>query len=146
MATKDKSWVDAAIAGQLPAAAARGKKRSAREPKALQARFDAREQRICVELSNGVSMSFPPSIAQGLRSASAKDLAQIEISPQGTGLHWPAIDADLSIAGMLKGAFGSRIWMKELASRAGKSKSEAKSAAARANGAKGGRPRKVNPV
>ena len=65
MATKDKSWVDAAIASQLPAAVARGKKRSAREPKALQAHFDAREQRICVELSNGVSMSFPPSIAQG---------------------------------------------------------------------------------
>jgi Protein of unknown function (DUF2442) len=146
MATKDKSWVDAAIASQLPAAVSRGNRRSMREPKALQARFDAREHRICVELSNGVSMSFPPSIAQGLSSASAKDLTQIEISPQGIGLHWPAIDADLSIAGMLKGAFGSRIWMKELASRAGKSKSDAKIAAARVNGAKGGRPRKVNPV
>lgn len=146
MVTKDKSWVDAAIASQLPAAVARGSRRAAREPRALQARFDVREKRICVELSNSVSLSFPISIAQGLRRASPQDLALIEISPQGTGLHWPAIDADLSIAGMLKGAFGSRIWMKELASQAGKSKSEAKSAAARVNGAKGGRPRKVNSV
>ncbi len=142
MATKNADWVDAALKAQLPVASARGQRRTAREPRAVAARFDARAQRISVELSNGVSMSFPSAMAQGLKGASPKALAVIEVSPMGTGLHWPQLDADLSIAGLLKGAFGSRFWMKDLAAHAGRSTSEAKSAAARANGAKGGRPKK----
>ena len=39
--------------------------------------------------------------------------------------------------------FGTRLWMKSLASRAGRVTSEAKAAAARENGKKGGRPRAV---
>ena len=42
------------------------------------------------------------------------------------------------------GVFGTRAWMmSELARRAGQTKSKAKAAAARANGRKGGRPRRV---
>ncbi len=38
---------------------------------------------------------FPPELAQGLRGASAKDLANVEITPSGEGLRWPNLDADL---------------------------------------------------
>ena len=62
------------------------------------------------------------------------------------GLHWPKLDADLTVAGLLAGIFGSRMWMRELASTGGKAVSERKAAAARANGAKGGRPRLVPEV
>ena len=49
--------------------------------------------------------------------------------------------ADLLLTvGLLAGVFGTRSWM---ARQAGQARSEAKAAAARANGAKGGRPRKV---
>jgi hypothetical protein len=56
----------------------------------------------------------------------------------GYGLHWEALDVDLSIPGLIAGIFGTRSYM---ARRAGQATSPAKAAAARANGAKGGRPR-----
>jgi hypothetical protein len=64
------------------------------------------------------------------------------VSPMGTGLHWPQLDADLSVQALLEGVFGSRAWRRAHAARAGSVKSEAKALAARANGAKGGRPKK----
>jgi hypothetical protein len=47
---------------------------------------------------------------------------------------------DLSIAGLLAGLFGTRAYMARLA---GRTTSPSTAAAARANGAKGGRPRKA---
>lgn len=55
------------------------------------------------------------------------------------GLHWEALDVDLSIPGLLTGLFGTKAYM---ARQAGRTKFPAKAAAARANGLKGGRPRK----
>jgi hypothetical protein len=50
---------------------------------------------------------------------------------------------DLFVPALVAGRFGSRAWMvRELARHAGQAKSPAKAAAAKANGAKGGRPRK----
>ena len=45
--------------------------------------------------------------------------------------------------GLLNGILGTKALMSELARRAGSVTSPAKAAAARVNGAKGGRPRKV---
>lgn len=59
---------------------------------------------------------------------------------KGYGLHWEELDVDLSLPGLMAGIFGTRTWM---ARRAGQATSAAKAAAARANGAKGGRPRKA---
>lgn len=111
--------------------------------RAVAARFDARQKRVVVELANGSWFAFPPSLAQGLGAASAADLTVIEISPMGTGLHWPRLDADLAVEGLLAGVFGSRAWMRLHAARAGRATSPAKTKAARANGAKGGRPSKA---
>jgi hypothetical protein len=48
------------------------------------------------------------------------------------------------VPALVSGLFGTRAWMtRELARVAGQSVSPAKAAAARTNGAKGGRPRKV---
>jgi hypothetical protein len=71
------------------------------------------------------------------------ELAEIEISPLGTGLHWPLLNADLAVEGLLAGVFGSRAWMRQHAARVGRATSPQKALAARAYGAKGGRPRKV---
>jgi hypothetical protein len=76
-----------------------------------------------------------------LAQARDAELADIEILGSGHGLHWPALDADFTVPGLLMGVFGTRAWMaSELARRAGQAKSPAKAAAARANGRKGGRP------
>ena len=132
-------WSDA----QFAAAEARGKEQFENEPRALSARYDAKSGRIVLELSNGATYAFPAALGQGLETATPAQLAEVELNGAGFGLHWESLDVDLSIAGLLAGRFGNKAWMGELARRAGSVKSPAKAAAARANGAKGGRPRKV---
>jgi len=77
-----------------------------------------------------------------LAGASNKDLAAIKILGKGMGLHWGKLDADLIIASLAVGIFGSHAWMREIARRGGSASTPTKAAAARANGAKGGRPKK----
>ena len=80
---------------------------------------------------------------EGLADADPEGLAEIEITPSGLGLHWPALDADVYVPGLMAGSLGSRHWMAcELSAQGGRVSTPAKAAAARANGAKGGRPRK----
>ena len=128
---------------QIDRALARGQQRLLTEPQASSARYDRRTGRVRVELTNGCSFIFPARALQGMAGASDAELARIEIMGIGYGLHWPALDADFTVPGLLMGVFGTRAWMaSELARRAGQSTSPAKSAAARTNGRKGGRPRK----
>jgi hypothetical protein len=112
------------------------------EPRARSARYDARADRIIVELRNGASFIFPPALAQGLSGASTKDLSNIRITPSGAGLRWPNLDAGFSLPVLMSGIFGNRSWMAQLGRKGGQVRSEAKTAAARANGLKGGRPPK----
>jgi len=67
----------------------------------------------------------------------------VEVSPGGSGLHWEALDIDLSVPGPLLSSLGRAQQRSELARLAGRTTSRLKAAAARANGAKGGRPRKA---
>ncbi len=145
MPTRQPDWMDAEINQHLQAARARAQANKANQVHAVQASYDAARDRIVVALSNGAEFSLPPALAQGLDSADAKALSGVEISPSGLGLHWPALDADLSVTGLLAGVFGNAAWMREIASRGGKASSPAKVAAARRNGARGGRPRKAAP-
>ena len=124
---------------EIDAALARGKIARATEPRAKKARYDRKLGRVIVELTNGCSFTFPARLAQGLERATDDQLATVEILGHGTGLHWEALDMDISIPGVLAGIFGTKSYMARLA---GQTKSPAKAIAARANGAKGGRPRK----
>ena len=108
---------------------------------AVSARYNRRSGRVVINLNTGVQIAFPPRLAEGLANASPADLAEIEISPAGLGLHWPKLDADVYVPALLQGVFGSRRWMAaQLGATGGKARSRAKAAAARENGRKGGRP------
>ena len=107
------------------------------EPRAVSARYDRRSGRVIVELTNGCVFAFPSRLAQGLETATQQQLGEVEVWGAGYGLHWEALDADLSVPGLLSGLFGTKAHM---ARHAGRAKSPAKAAASRANGAKGGRP------
>ena len=114
------------------------------QPRATSARYDRRGERIVVSLSNGLDLGVPVGLAQGLAGAKSSDLSKIEISPTGLGLHWPRLDADLYLPALMEGIFGSRRWMARMMGRTGgRSTSAAKQSAARANGRRGGRPRKL---
>jgi len=110
---------------------------------AVLAKYDPKNKLIVVHLTNGANFSFPPHLAQGLQGAKDADLKIIQLSPQGTGLHWPRLSVDLSVTGLLSGVFGSRNWTSQQAAKAGRAKTEAKAVAARLNGAKGGRPKSL---
>ncbi|MEB2319541.1 MAG: DUF2442 domain-containing protein [Pseudomonadota bacterium] len=123
----------------IDAALERGCAARASEPRAVAARFDRASGRVIVDLENGCTFAFPPRLAQGLEGATDDQLASIELLGRGYGLHWEELDVDLSLPGLMAGIFGTKAWM---ARRAGQATSPAKAAAARVNGAKGGRPRK----
>lgn len=109
------------------------------------ARYDHGTARVVVELHNGVQLAVPSGQIEGLAQAAPEDLAEIEISPAGLGLSWPRLDVDLYLPALLQGVFGSRQWMaSQLGGLGGRARSAAKADAARENGRKGGRPRKVS--
>ena len=113
-------------------------------PRAVSARYERRTDRIIINLNFGLQLAFSPSLAQDLASADQHKLRDIEISPTGLGLHFPQLDVDLYIPGLLEGLFGSPQWTaRNMGKHGGKSCSKAKQAAARTNGKLGGRPRKV---
>ena len=61
---------------------------------------------ILVTTESGAEIRFPvaqnPRLAHGTNS----QLSHIEISP--FGIHWPDLDEDLSLRGLLNGDFGQR--------------------------------------
>ncbi len=125
---------------QIEAANERGRIYREAHPHAAAARYDEKADRMVVELTNGATFAFPPALVQGLEKATAEELAEVELLGAGGGLHWETLDVDYSVPGLVNGVFGTAKWM---AARAGRTASPAKAAAARANGAKGGRPRKA---
>jgi hypothetical protein len=121
----------------------RGRESLANEPRAKRARYDPKSGRVMVHLDNGCNFAFPARLAQGLETATDDELAAVEILGAGYGLHWDHLDVDLSVPGLLAGLFGTKAYMDRLrASHAGSATSSRKAAAARINGAKGGRPRR----
>lgn len=136
---------DSDLSNQINRARAAGADALKSEPRAKSARYSPTRRQVIVELTNGCSFIFPVDKAQGLAGASNKDLAAVRILGNGMGLHWEKLDADLSIASLVIGIFGSHAWMREIARRGGIASTPAKAAAARVNGAKGGRPKKSTP-
>ncbi len=83
-----------------------------------------------VRLEPDVAELFPTADAvneallflAGLAQASTEDLGAmvsdrpsvIEVTPLGYGLHWEALDVDLSVPSLLKGVYGTRAWMEQL--------------------------------
>jgi hypothetical protein len=125
---------------EYDAAVERGRIAEATEPRAKTAKFDRKTRRIVVELKNGSTFAFPVALVQFLQDATDDELAEVEVLGTGYGLHWETLDVDFTVPGLMSGIFGTRKYMAQLAGRA---TSDAKAAAARENGKKGGRPRKT---
>jgi len=126
---------------QFRAANKRGAEVVARGPVAQAAHYDARRRLIVLALKDGCEFAFPPTLAEGLAGAPRSKLASIEISPNGLGLHWPLLDADLYVPALIEGTFGSRRWMQQIGKLGGSRRSPVKAKASRENGKRGGRPK-----
>jgi hypothetical protein len=128
---------------EIDAAIARGRLASA--PAVVTAEYDRVRDEIALRFVNGVRLQIPRALLEGLAEASPGAVAEIEILGPGTGLRWPRLDVAHYVPGLLDGVFGTRKWMRELGRRGGAVSTPQKAAAARANGLKGGRPRKSLP-
>ena len=56
---------------------------------------------LVVDLSDGRVLQVPLAWYPRLAKAKANQLKKFEISPAGYGIHWPALDEDLSVVGFL---------------------------------------------
>ena len=133
---------DAEIAAQIKAARIRSRIAEKTEPRACRASYDRESGLLTIELTSGAFFGFPVRAHYWLRNATDDDLTKVEVTPGGDGLRWDTLDADLSVPALIQNSFGSKTWMRELGRAGGRSRSAAKVRAARANGRKGGRPRK----
>jgi hypothetical protein len=115
------------------------------EPRAVSARYDRDSGLVELKLANGCFFAFPAAQTEGLAGAPAEQLENVEVLGNGYALRWEELDADLTVPGLLAGHLGSRGWMAGQLGRAGgRATSPAKARAAKRNGRKGGRPRKVS--
>ncbi len=89
----------------------RAKDLEARIPRAVSAHYDRRTGRIMICLSSKLIVSFSPADIEGFKDAQPSQLTRIEVSPSGFGIHFPALDADLYVPGLLEGFLGSKTWM-----------------------------------
>jgi hypothetical protein len=129
---------------EFEAANRRGDGKKAAFPTAVAVRYDRRISRVVISLASGLEIAFAPRYAQGLENAHPADLADAEISASGLGVHFPKIDADIYLPGLLEGFLGSKRWMaSQMGKVGGKVMSQRKVDAARANGRLGGRPKKT---
>jgi len=62
---------------------------------------------ICIRLIDDREIRFPAYKNKRLAKATPEQLAQVELICDGTGLHWEALDEDLSIKGILEGRLGN---------------------------------------
>ena len=60
---------------------------------------------VCVLLNDNREIRFPAFLNHKMKNASPEQISDIEIICNGTGLHWPKLDEDLSVTGILEGRF-----------------------------------------
>jgi len=62
---------------------------------------------IYVLLEDQKQLSFPVSLNKKLSNTTEEQLMNLELICNGTGLHWPDLDEDLLILGILEGRYGT---------------------------------------
>jgi Protein of unknown function (DUF2442) len=65
--------------------------------------LDVTEDAIVAQLADGRTVSVPLAWSWRLSDATPKQRQRFEIIGTGEGAHWPDIDEDISVRGMLQG-------------------------------------------
>ena len=62
--------------------------------------------RICILMADKKEIRFPVELNRKLKDAPVEKVKNVELICDGTGLHWPDLDEDLSVTGILEGKYG----------------------------------------
>jgi hypothetical protein len=113
------------------------------EPRAVSIEYRPGLDLFIVRLSNGERLVLQRELLQGLQSGTRRQLANVEITPQGSGLHWPDLDVDVYVPSLRRHVYGTKQWLSRIGKLGGLATTSAKAEASRINGRSGGRPRKA---
>jgi len=130
---------------EIAAARKRGEERERTEPRIDAARYDVATGRVTLDMRGGATVIFDPRVLPSLVATTDAQLADLTPEENGGALFWNELDVQATTIALLGRVFGIRT-AAAAAGKAGATLSAAKSAAARANGTKGGRPRKMRDV
>ena len=120
---------------EIDAAHERGKAEMASGASA--ARYDRRRDAVLITMKSGAIATIPRALIPVVSRAEPRAADDLELSPMGTSLRFPRLDADFAVQGLIRRVFG----VNEANRLAGATTSPARAVASRANGRKGGRPR-----
>ena len=134
-------WVEKELRSNFARATRAGHRAANTEPRATRVRYRALEDALRIELANGATITLPVKLIPSLNRARPKDIRAVEILGRGSGLHWKSLDLDLSVPALVSSVLAGTAWLAELGRVGGRRTSAAKTAAARRNGRRGGRPR-----
>jgi hypothetical protein len=121
---------------------ARGHERLARATIARSIRYDAETDRIELSL-DAMTISILRKAVREFEPLSAEEMAGLRLSAIGDAMAVAVYDVHVDIAGLLADLLPEGVIAKAFGKRGGMTVSEAKSRASRANGTKGGRPRRL---
>ncbi len=100
---------------QFAEATRRGEEAMKTEITASHAYYDSATHRLVIELKSGATHSVPCQLIQGLRDADPADIAAVELGLRGASLHWEKLDNDFTVGGLVRGIYGTKKWMEQLA-------------------------------
>jgi len=109
----------------------------------LAARYDAKADTIVVDLSTSVALIVPRRKIAGFAKAAPTDLSDIKIDMGAESLWSDSVDDGVLLEQLIEITAGSEDLAAFSARVLGRRKTPARAAASRANGKKGGRPRKT---
>ena len=61
---------------------------------------------VVVRLDDDREVRFPTRKSRRLREGTPAAVKNVELICNGTGMHWPDLDEDLSVQGIIEGRFG----------------------------------------
>lgn len=111
----------------------------ARVANARLVRYMTKADAVALTMRSGAEVVVPRAFIDELRDVPKAKLGDVALTPGGDAIAVEAFDVHISIAGLLRDVFGLNAGQRA----GGRARTPAKLAAVRANGAKGGRPRKT---
>ena len=133
---------------ELRCAIEAGRKRRTTERRAASVRYDPGRDAIEIRKPrpDGAGVRLPKAMVEEFRDVPPLDMTKLRVSPAGYGIRLDEHDINISVHGLIGALATTADMAGSLGKIGGAAKTEAKRVSTRANGAKGGRPRKVSCV